>query len=413
MNRRHAHAKDVVMLAVATVILLAFMFVCCEDVFMGMSEKMRPNSDPLERAYRLLRAAPIIDTHNDLPIKIQGRNHGFVGNLSLESLPFPEWHTDINRLFEGRVGAQFWSAYVPCRADYKELNTDVRFTLDQIDLIKNMVEKYHDVFSMAYSAQDIHRIRKSGKIASLIGVEGGHQIDSSLGALRQMYSLGVRYMTLTHVCHTSWADSCFGKPLHNGLAKEGEKFIYEMNRLGMLVDLSHVSDTTMHRVIEISKAPVFFSHSSARALCGTPRNVPDDVLFKLPQKDGVVMINFSPSFISCGPEGNITAPATLEQVADHISHIAKLIGAKHIGIGSDFDGIPDTPVGLEDVSKYPYLVAELFRRGFTDEEIVGIVGGNILRVFSKAERVAQQLQTRGGGKAEGGISVERTCPSKF
>ncbi|KAJ3216612.1 dipeptidase 1 (renal) [Dinochytrium kinnereticum] len=430
--------RDVAMVGVATLVILALTVVGCADMMapfrafsgaLSMS-RSRGETDPLERALRILNAAPIIDTHNDLPFKIRELNRGFVGNLSLESLPFPRYHTGLE-LSSGLPSKHFslqppslHESSIPC-GDYTKQSNDVRDTLDQIDLIKSIVEKYSEIFTMAYSTLDIYKIRKSGKIASLIGIEGmtmssrskvlividlgAHQIDNSLSTLRQLYTLGVRYMTLTHVCHTSWADACFGAPLHNGLSKEGEKFIAEMNRLGMLVDLSHVSDQTMHRVMEVSRAPVIFSHSSVRSICPSPRNVPDEVLSKLSDLDGVVMINFSPGFISCGVNGVAAPNATLEEVADHIEYIKRMIGAKHIGIGGDFDGIPNTPIGLEDVSKYPYLIAELLRRNFTDEEVVGITGGNLMRVFEKTESVARQLQSQGFGKVEGQIQVDKTC----
>ncbi|KAJ3110477.1 dipeptidase 1 (renal) [Phlyctochytrium bullatum] len=351
------------------------------------------NEDPLERAHRILRRAPIIDTHNDLPIKIRERNGGAVGNLSLYTLP-DSYNTDFTRMFRGKVGAQFWSA-----SDFAEQSDDIRDTLDQIGLIKLMIESYPDILAPAFSARDVHRIRGSGKIASLIGIEGAHQIDGSFSTLRQI----------------AWADSCAPPPLHNGLTKDGERFIKEMNRLGMMVDLSHVSDKTMHDVLNVTRAPVIFSHSSVRSICPHPRNVPDDVLGRLYDNDGVVMINFSPGFVSCGVEArNGSAPAvepkaTMEEVADHIEYVVKLVGARYVGLGSDFDGIPSTPLGLEDVSKYPELIAELLRRGLSEEDVIGIAGGNILRVFQKVEDVSKKMKREGVVPEEGWVGKEKTC----
>ncbi|KAJ3051594.1 dipeptidase 1 (renal) [Rhizophlyctis rosea] len=299
------------------------------------------------------------------------------------------------------MGAQFWSAFIPCQANLTVVTDDVRFTLEQVDLIKNIVRAYPDTFELATSTHDIHRIFKSGKIASLIGLEGSHQVDNSLGNLRMLYELGARYMTLTHVCHSPWADSCSMPPVHNGLTEFGEVFIGEMNRIGMMVDISHVSHDTMRHVLRVSKAPVIFSHSSAYTVCPQPRNVPDDVLKTLSEKDGIVMVNFWPFITACAEN------ATISQVADHIEHIAKVAGPKHVGFGSDFDGITSTPEGLEDVSKYPDLVAELLRRGFSDKDVEGVVGRNLLRVFGKVEEVKQQLRYL--PPAEDKLFLERSC----
>ncbi|KAI8821451.1 membrane dipeptidase GliJ [Fimicolochytrium jonesii] len=301
----------------------------------------------------------------------------------------------------GRVGAQFWSGFVPCNADYTKRTDDVRYTLEQIDLIHRIVNAYPQHLEFARTSHDIRRIHKHKRIASLIGLEGGHQIDGSLGALRLFYDLGVRYMTLTHVCHTAWADSCTGEPIHNGLTAYGEKVILEMNRLGLMVDLSHVSHDTMRDTLRITKAPIIFSHSSAYALCRIPRNVPDEILEQLRENDGIIMVNFYPRFVSCAAE------STLEAVADHISHIAKIAGPTHIGLGSDFDGIDVVPKGLEDVTKYPALIAELLRRGFSDEEVSGIAGLNLLRVMEKVERVAYELKHL--RPIEENLHVNKTC----
>ncbi|KAJ3417587.1 dipeptidase 1 (renal) [Chytridiales sp. JEL 0842] len=348
----------------------------------------------------------VIDTHNDLPIKIQGLHKGNLNNLNITRLP-PVYHTDIERLRKGKVKAQFWSAYVPCQSDFTKKSDDVRFTLDQIDLIKRFASEYPETFELAYTVEDIKRISKSGKIASLIGIEGAHQIDGSLSTLRMMFLLGTRYMTLTHVCHSPWADSAAQPPIYNGLTPFGEVVIKEMNRIGMMVDLSHVSPDVMRHVLRITAAPVIFSHSSAKAVCGHVRNVPDDVLDSLKENGGVVMINFSADFIACDADGKPQGVATIETVADHIMHIRQRIGSEYIGIGSDFDGITKLPVGLEDVSKYPDLVRVLLARGVTESEIHRITHGNILRVLGQVEQVAQsQAHIK---PYEGRAAVNKTC----
>ncbi|KND01785.1 uncharacterized protein SPPG_03577 [Spizellomyces punctatus DAOM BR117] len=365
----------------------------------NVAEEVLPYNDFLGRAKQILKRVPLIDGHNDLPFSLQMRNGGQINDLNLTDLGSP-YHTDMKRLKSGRVGAQFWSAYVPC-SDYTKKSDDVKFTLEQIDLVHRMVDYYPETLEFARSSHDIARIHKHGRVASLIGLEGGHQIDNSLGTLRQYYDLGVRYMTLTHTCHTAWADSCTGEPLHGGLTDFGEKVVREMNRLGMLVDISHVSHDTMRDVLRVTAAPLFFSHSSAYELCKIPRNVPDDILRQLPEKDGVVMINFYPRFVSC------SANSTLELVADHISHVAEVAGPEHVGLGSDFDGIDVVPKGLEDVSKYPDLIAELLRRGFSEKEVEGIVGKNLLRILERTEQVAKKL--RGEKPAEVKLPVNKTC----
>jgi membrane dipeptidase len=306
----------------------------------------------------------------------------------------------------------------------------VQTTLEQIDLVKRLCARYPDDFAMAYSAADVHRIHQSHKVACLIGIEGGHQINNSLGVLRQMYDAGARYMTLTHTTNTDWADSATDTPVHHGLTTFGKEVIREMNRLGMLVDLSHVSPDTMKAALATSEAPVIFSHSSARALVDHPRNVPDDILKTVGEKGGVVMVNFAPGYISAvrnewdageaaertrfnsppyvglyigQPERAKAAlaewvkdhprpQATLAQVADHIERIRLLAGADHVGLGSDFDGIEDTPAGLEGVDKYPALLTELMKRGWTDADVAKLAGGNVLHAMAEAERVAAKLR---------------------
>jgi membrane dipeptidase len=378
--------------------------------------------DLLERARALHREVPLVDGHNDYPWALRQRDPG--RDLEKANIEFamPSLHTDIPRLRQGGVGAQFWSVYVPSSMQGQDA---VTATLEQIDIVHRMMRRWPDAFELAHTADDVERIFARGKVASLIGIEGGHSIDNSLGTLRMMHALGARYMTLTHNHHTPWADSAAEAPRHGGLTGFGEEVVREMNRLGMLVDLSHVSPDTMRDALRVTEAPVIFSHSLARALADVPRNVPDDVLRLMPANGGVVMVTFVPGFLSQevadygarlrtetarlatvhGPDkagfdqalaawrkGNPEPRATLEQVADHIDHIRRVAGLEHIGIGGDFDGIDTVPVGLEDVSTYPALTAELLRRGYAEDDVKKILGLNVLRVMRQAERVAAQLQ---------------------
>ncbi|KAJ3262785.1 dipeptidase 1 (renal) [Chytriomyces hyalinus] len=362
----------------------------------------------LDRAYRLLKFAPIIDTHNDLPFKVELLTGG--GNLSamdLYNLPKEWYQTDIVRLKQGRVGALFYSAYVDCY-NYTWQTDNLKKTLEQIDLVKRIIAKYPHEFEFATSTTDIKRITSTGKIASLIGLEGGHQIDASMGTLRMMYDLGVRYMTLTHSCATAWADSSNPPFVHDGLGPDGAKFIYEMNRLGIMVDLSHVSHKVMDQTIRTSAAPVIFSHSSVFAVTNHTRNVPDDILQLVKEKDGVVMINFYKEYVR-GVD-DVGDAVGMGRVVEHMLHVKNLIGARHLGMGADYDGDIVPVDGLEDVSKYPILIASLLEHGFTDDEIVGVTGGNLLRVFEKVEKVAHEMQQAHKPIEEMGVDVAKRCP---
>jgi membrane dipeptidase len=343
----------------------------------------RQGGDVLARAQALHKQVPLIDGHNDYPWALRQNNAARDLNKLDIRTPQPKLHTDIPRLRAGGVGGQFWSVYVPVEMQGP---TAVRATLEQIDVVHRMVRKYPDTFELAVTAGDVERIFKSGRIASLIGMEGGHSIDNSLATLRMFHAVGARYMTLTHSSNIRWADSGTDKPKLGGLSKFGEEVVREMNRLGMLVDLSHTSPDTMRDAIRVSEAPVIFSHSDARALNDHGRNVPDDVLKLLQGDGGLVMVTFVPGFLTR------TGKATLADVANHMDYVRRAAGPDHVGIGSDFDGIETVPAGLEDVSKYPALTAELLRRGWSDEDVRKALGLNVLRVMRSAEQVAVRLQ---------------------
>jgi membrane dipeptidase len=383
------------------------------------------NAQTNARIDRILTEVPLIDGHNDLPYQYEERAKDHLAQIDIrkdQSSLTPPLHTDIPRLRQGRLGAQFWSVYVPTTLKGADA---VRAVLEQIDVVHRLDETYPDTFEFARTADDVMRIHRSGKIASLIGVEGGHSIGDSLAVLRQLYGLGARYMTITHSDNDDFADSATAAPVHDGLTPFGKLVIAEMNRLGMLVDLSHVSPKTMNDVLDITAAPVIFSHSSARALVDHARNVPDDVLRRVKDNDGVVMVSFVPGFssekvrirdaardaeearlkalfrgqpdkVKAGLEqweaANPAPRATVQDVADHIDHVVQVAGATHVGIGSDLDGITSTPEGLDSVAAYPNLFAELIRRGYTDEQLKGIAGLNVLRVMRKVEAVAARLQ---------------------
>ena len=395
----------------ATVSVFAVAFVSLTAAAGGPADSF------LDRARALHRQVPVFDGHNDYPWEVRQKAGKDPARLDIRG-PQPATMTDIPRLRQGGVGAQFWSVYTPPSLAGQGA---VTATLEQIDIVHHMIARYPDTFELALTAADVERIFTAGKIASLIGMEGGHSIDSSLGALRMFFRLGARYMTLTHGKNVPWADSATDTPVNNGLSTFGQDVIREMNRLGMIADLSHVSPDVMRDVLRISKAPVIFSHSSARALCNHPRNVPDSVLRELKKNGGVVMVSFVPSFttpeamaweqaqeseqerleqatpgdaaaVKQGVErwlGSHQRPAvTIADVANHIDHIRKVAGIDHVAYGSDFDGITSTPTGLEDVSTFPSLTAELLRRGYQDDEVKKVLGLNMLRVMRAVEAVA-------------------------
>jgi membrane dipeptidase len=404
-------------------------FVMAAVATMTIASAQQPANDALlERARALHKQVPLIDGHNDYPWAVRENVARDIARLDIAK-PQPSIHTDIARLKAGGVGGQFWSVYTP--SDYAG-QTAVTATLEQIDIVHQMMRRYPETFELALTAADVERIFKQGKIASLIGMEGGHSIDSSLAALRMFHRLGARYMTLTHSKNTPWADAATDTPQHGGLNAFGETVVREMNWLGMLVDLSHVSPDTMEDAIRVSEAPVIFSHSSARAVNDVPRNVPDNILRMLPKNGGVVMVTFVPGFLSpkvtawgqlqsaetarlqqqfpndesarqagmaAWVKANAAPRATVADAADHIDHIRKIAGIDHIGLGGDFDGITSVPEGLEDVSKYPMLTAELLRRGYSDEDVKKILGLNVLRVMKAAEGVSAKLQKQRGPSA--------------
>src|SRR2546423_7413944 len=376
----------------------------------------------LIRAKRILSETPLIDGHNDLPWRIREDSIAR-GNVDAYDLrKRTPGHTDLDRLKAGMVGAQFWSVYTP--GDWRDSGY-ARVQLEQIDIARRLIAKYPDRLALALSADDIRREFKQGKLASLLGLEGGHAIENSLGVLRAYYDLGVRYMTLTHNVTLDWADAALDSAKHNGLTPFGDTVVREMNRLGMLVDLSHVSAATMSDALNAAQAPVIFSHSGARGLVDVPRNVPDSILRRVTANGGIVMVPFVTGFVS--PEvmwydkssrpiitdfqakySKDNAPitrevkawraahpephATLSQVADQIDYIRRVAGVDHVGIGGDFDGITEVVQGLEDVSKYPALFAELARRGLSDQDLKKLAGENLLRVFAQAEAVSKRLR---------------------
>ncbi len=376
--------------------------------------------DPaLEHARKLLASTPLIDGHNDLPWEIRTNREHPHDVAAYDLRKTTAGHTDLARLAEGHIGGQFWSVYIPGDLDGGRF---AMAQLEQIDIARRMIAMYPDKLAPAYTADDIEREFKNGKIASLMGMEGGHAIENSLGALRAYYALGVRYMTLTHNVTLDWADAALDSAKHGGLTPFGKEVVREMNRLGMLVDLAHVSAGTMSDALDATRAPVIFSHSGARAIVDHPRNVPDSILARLKQNGGVVMVPVVPEFVSRAVKAwqdqadaalseMRTAPdsvrrqarrawmaahprphATVKDVADVIEHVRDVAGVDHVGIGADYDGITSTPDGLPDVSSYPVIFAELIHRGWSDADLAKLAGKNVLRVFHQAEAVARQLQ---------------------
>ena len=390
----------------------------------------------LDRARELHTQVPLIDGHNDIAWQYEQQANGRLSEIDISEHQ-AGLDTDIPRLRKGGVGGQFWSVYTPAgpsldashewvNKQASETGSDYALkTMEAIDFVYKMARRYPETFQMARSADEVEAAFRNGKIGSLIGVEGGHMIESSLGILRTFYRLGARYMTITHFSNTPWADSSTDTPVSNGLTEFGREVVREMNRLGMLVDLSHVAASTMHDALDVAEAPVIFSHSSARALTGHARNVPDDVLKRIPANDGVVMVAFVPGFVSedafehskrqqaeterlnalpdstpetvaeqmaAWDEANPSPGASVTDVADHIDHIRAQAGIDHIGFGSDFDGMGPGPRGLEDVSGYPNLTAELLRREYSDEDILKVLGRNVLRALRGTEEVAERLR---------------------
>jgi membrane dipeptidase len=370
-----------------------------------------------DRAANIHASGILIDGHNDLPWRLRE-----IGDFGLESFDLrvrhDEGHTDIPRLREGGVDGQFWSVYIP-----SEHPNPAETVLQQIDLVYRMIDKYPDVFELALTADDVERIAAEGKIASLIGIEGGVAIQDDLALLRTFARLGVRYMTLTHNTTLDWADAATGEAKHDGLTSLGEDVVREMNRLGILVDISHVSAATMDDVLRVTSAPVIASHSSARAVCDHPRNVPDTILTRVKENGGVIMVNFYPSFVLDGVAAKVNAArkelhekhpveaeydaaynawakehereirGNIAKVADHVDHIVKVAGIDHVGLGGDFDGIERTPIGLEDVSTYPRLTDELLRRGYSESDLHKLLGGNVLRAMRGAEKASLELKS--------------------
>ncbi|XP_018010925.1 dipeptidase 1, partial [Hyalella azteca] len=365
------------------------------DLSADLSQRMRT-------AELLLKETPLIDGHNDLPWNVRkfmhNKLHAF--NFTAELSKVRPWsrsswsHTDLPRIKKGHVSAQFWAAYVPCGSQF--LNA-VQLTIEQLDLIRRLVDQYPEHLQIAVSAAEVETAFRQGRVASLMGVEGGHAIQNSLGVLRALYELGARYMTLTHTCSTAWAESARPSEatpkdpsVPDGLTKFGKTVVREMNRLGLMVDLSHTSQATMRAALAASKAPIIFSHSSVYALCPSPRNVPDDVIRQVAANGGIIMVSFYSHFLTCGEE------AEVRHVVEHINYIREVAGVDHVGIGADFDGINKLPKGLEDVSTYPRLFAELLADPkWSIEDLKKLAGLNILRVMKEVEQVSAELRSKG------------------
>jgi len=401
--------------------LSAFSLLLTVAIPMTAAAQSSTTTDPaLAHARRLLERVPLIDGHNDLPWEIRDSRTAPRDVDAYDIRQQAPKQTDLPRMAEGRVGGQFWSIYIP--GEIKDSGY-ARVQLEQFDIARRMIARYPERLRFVTTAAGIESAFKAHRVASLLGMEGGHAIENSLGALRAYYDLGARYMTLTHNVTLDWADAALDSARHGGLTPFGREVVHEMNRLGMIVDLSHVSPGTMSDALDASAAPVMFSHSASRELVDHPRNVPDSILERLPKNGGVVMVTFVPAFVS--PEvaawdlsetafrhelspvadsgerhrrmdqwraAHPRPRASLNQVADHIEHVRKVAGVDHVGIGSDFDGIEDVPDGLEDSSKFPELFAELIRRGWSDADLTKLAGGNLLRMFHQVETIAAQLQ---------------------
>ncbi|XP_057317374.1 dipeptidase 1-like [Hydractinia symbiolongicarpus] len=346
---------------------------------------------PRQRAYRVLENYPLVDGHNDLPWQIRTAYKNQLCDVST----LGGCHTSIPKLRRGKVGAQFWAAFMLCDTQEKDA---IRNVLEQMDLIKRITRQYSSTFDFVTTADGIVRAHRRGKIASLIGVEGGHAIDSSMAVLRSLYDLGARYMTITHSCNTPWADNWKADNTNpnitdparsDGLSPFGKEVIKEMNRLGMMIDLAHVSHRTMEVVLKTTSSPIMFSHSSAFSVCNNNRNVRDDILLKVKQNGGVVMVNFYVGYVNCGE--NKTNETGIDNLLEHINYIKNFIGSEYVGLGSDYDGVPEVPIGLEDVSKFPEILVKLAEQGWTDYELRNLAGGNIIRVFKKVERISRWM----------------------
>ena len=390
--------------------------------FVSADARAQAADSNLARAKRILRTTPLVDGHNDLAWRIREDKTAPRDVDAYDLRKTTAGHTDLARLKDGMVGAQFWSVYIP--GEIKDSGY-ARVQLEQIDIARHFIARYPERLALATRASDIRTDFARRKVASFLGMEGGHAIENSLGALRAYYDLGVRYMTLTHNVTLDWADAALDQPKHGGLTPFGKEVVREMNRLGMLVDLAHVSPGTMSAALDVSEAPVIFSHSGARALVDHPRNVPDSILARLPKNGGIVMVPFVNVFVSAQvrardvaeeqalkdakqrfPDDTVAVTremaawrashppirATLSEVADHMEHVRDVAGIDHVGIGSDFDGIDDVIPGLENVSRFPYLLAELARRGWSDADLRKVAGENFIRVFTRAEAVSARLQ---------------------
>lgn len=399
------------------IVLIAILF---PPDAVGQETTYKAEAETVERAHAILERYPIFDGHNDLPWEIRRQDRSPMDVDAYDLAGRTQGQTDLARLRQGGVGAQFWSVYVP--GEYADSGY-ARVQLEEIDIALRMIEKYPELV-LALSVEDVERAMKRGRIASLLGAEGGHAIENSLGALRAYYALGVRYLTLTHNVTLDWADAAQDQARHDGLTTFGEQVVREMNRLGMIVDLSHASPATMSDVLRVTAAPVIFSHSSARALTDVPRNVPDSILARMTANGGVVMVTYVPDFVNQdiadweqrlrsitdsliaadATEAELAAArdayressprplATLADVADHIGHVRDIAGVDHVGIGSDYDGMGTPPVGLDDVASYPNLFAELLSRGWTEQDLGKLANGNIMRAFGDVESVSKRLR---------------------